>query len=432
MSFRLQPEHSSSDAGGTAIPATKLHDDWLRKIGVDPSRLGSESGAAPGAGPGDGTKKVQFALPGSPEEKVVQMDDKWQNALSASDWEGAAEVVNGFSAADLKARLAKLTPDQIAKVHKGALDNKKVGQNSAVARATVALQHPILGAAQSARAEALIKSMPEKDAKELRSVLDRAKSESERQYLTKGVAAGHSIKEVKAFAAKIAGKDAKWLQDNLSLTGNSEGKGVKQQWSMSCNATAQEAVRGEMDPIYALKMHEENPHLTEADETSGTKLNKSLGQEQKKLLESKNPDGSKGGDAVARGSGIAADGRWNTDLLNNIQKSTGLSYERKRVGVDETMDQSVTSINDGLAKGAPVPIVIGDGGKNATAHYVVIVASDPGPPRYYSIHDPASGDTVVRSEDQLRKGNLDMGWTKLYSIEKPTEMKVKVKLKKGK
>jgi hypothetical protein len=74
--------------------------------------------------------------------------------------------------------------------------------------------------------------------------------------------------------------------------------------------------------------------------------------------------------------------------------------------------------------------VIGDGADNASAHYVVIVASDPGPPRYYSIHDPASGDTVVRSEDQLRSGNLDMGWTKLFSIEKPTEVKVKLKPKK--
>jgi hypothetical protein len=411
------------------MAATQQQDDWLRRIGIDPAKFGAP-GAKPGGPPGDDTKKVQFALPGSAEEKVVQMDEKWQKALKASDWQAAAEVVNGFSASDMKQRLAKLSADQVAKVHKGAIDNRKVGQNSAVALATVALQHPILGTAQTARADAIEKSLSPKDAAELKSVLDSAKSEKEKQYITKGLASGHSIGELKKFAAKIAGKDEKWLQDNLSLTGNSQGKGVKQQWSMSCNATAQEAVRGEMDPIWALKMHEENPHLTEADEKSGTKLNPSLGKEQKKLLESKEPDGSKGGDAVPRGSGKPADGRWNTDLLNKIEKSTGVSYERKTVGEDETMDESVTSINDGLAKGAPVPIVIGDGADNASAHYVVIVASDPGPPRYYSIHDPASGDTVVRSEDQLRSGNLDMGWTKLFSIEKPTEVKVKLKPKK--
>lgn len=400
-------------------------------IGIDPSQLGmSAPGKAPGGPPGDGTKKVQFALPGSPEEKIVQMDEKWQKALKAGDWPAAAEVVNGFSASDMKARLGKLSTDQIAKVHKGAIDNKKVGQNSAVALATVALQHPILGTAQASRAEELTRQLSPKDAKELKSVMDGAKTEKEKQYITKGLASGHSVSDLKKFAAKIAGKDEKWLQDNLSLTGNSEGKGVKQQWSMSCNATAQEAVRGEMDPLYALKMHEENPNLTEADETSGTKLNKSLGKEQKKLLESRNEDGSKGGQAVARGSGIEARGRWNTDLLNKIEKSTGVSYDRKVVGEDETMDETVTSINDGLSKGAPVPIVVGDGGDNATAHYVVIMATDPGPPRYYSIHDPASGDTVVRSEDQLRNGNLDLGWTTLYSIEKPTEVKVKPK-KKG-
>ncbi len=413
----------------TAIQATQQHDDWLRKIGIDPAKLGSP-GQAPGMAPGDGTKKVQFALPGSPEEKVVQMDEKWQKALKASDWPAAAEVVNGFSASGMKSRLAKLSKEQIAKLHKGAIDNRKVGQNSAVALATVALQHPVLGTAQASRAEELTKQLSPKDAKELKSVMESAKSEKEKQYITKGLASGHSVAELKKFAAKIAGKDEKWLQDNLSLTGNSEGKGVKQQWSMSCNATAQEAVRGEMDPLYALKMHEDNPHLTEADDKSGSKLNPTLAKEQKKLLESKNEDGSKGGQAVARGSGISARGRWNTDLLNKISKSTGVDYERKVVGTDETMDETVGSINDGLAKGAPVPIVVGDGGQNATAHYVVIMATDPGPPRYYSIHDPASGDTVVRSEDQLRTGNLDIGWTTLYSIEKPTE--VKVKPKKGK
>ena len=364
-------------------------------------------------------------------EKMASMQKAWADAVAASDWGKAAEVVNGFSAADMKARLQQLPAGDVGKLHAGAVGNKRVGQNAAVALATAAIQSPILGSAQTKRLAVITKDLSSADKARFKAVMDAAATPAEKAYIGKGLAAGHSIKTVEAFAAKIAGKDAKWMQDNLSLTGNSEGKGVKQQWSMSCNATAQEAVRGAMDPIYALKMHEDNPDLTEADEASGTSLNPRLAEEQKKLLESANPDGSKGGDAVARGSGIAAQGRWNTDLLNKIKSTTGASYEKRIVGVDETMDQSVGSINDGLSKGLPVPIVVGNAA-NRAAHYVVIVATDPGPPRYYSIHDPASGDTVTRSENQLRTGKIDLGWTTLYSIEKPTEIPKRPRKAKGK
>jgi hypothetical protein len=68
--------------------------------------------------------------------------------------------------------------------------------------------------------------------------MDATKSEAEKQYLLKGVAAGHTVAELKAFAKKVQGKDAKWMRDNLSLTGSSTGTGVMQQWSQSCNAAA--------------------------------------------------------------------------------------------------------------------------------------------------------------------------------------------------
>ncbi len=418
------------------MTAADNYDSWvLEVLGADPANYaGADAQAAdaaapsPGdsAAPGDGTTPASVS-PGGPvpvgPDKVPQMDALWEESLKKGDWQTAAEVVNGFSPQDLKARLAKLKPDQVAKVHQGAIDNKRVGQNSAVALATTVMVHPVVGPAQGDRAKAIESELKPEDAKAYHALLDGAKSDKEKQYLTKGLAAGHSVEDLKKFAAKIAGKDDAWMQDNLSMTGNTSGKGVKQQWSMSCNATAQEAVRGEMDPIWALQMHEENPKLTEADDKDGSKDNPKLAAEQKSLLESSNPDGSAGGQAVSRGSGTPARGRWNTDLLNNVKDTTGVSYDNKKIGTDVTLDKGLTDINDGLAKGMPVPIVIGDGGKNAFAHYVVITATDPGPPRYYTIHDPASGNTVIRSEDQIRKGNIDLGWTKLSAIEAPTEVK---------
>ena len=175
-------------------------------------------------------------------------------------------------------------------------------------------------------------------------------------------------------------------------------------------------------------MHEENPNLTERDNDDGAKLNPKLAADQKAQLESANPDGSAGG--VARSENDPTDpqsGRWNTDLLNKDSDSTGVSYTNKKIGEEGlTVDQAVDDISKDVQSGMPVPIVIGDGGKAAYAHYVLVTASDPGPPRSFSIHDPANGTTEVRTEDDLKNGKIDLagdptkkgsGWNKLGAYE---------------
>ena len=77
--------------------------------------------------------------------------------------------------------------------------------------------------------------MSPEDQKRLHVVMDGKKPPKELDYLQKGLAAGHGIGELEKFSRKIAGKDEKWMQDNLSLTGNSSGKGVKH--NGPCRAT---------------------------------------------------------------------------------------------------------------------------------------------------------------------------------------------------
>lgn len=401
---------------------------WLQDVlGLDPASYGSPGDAAPGdPTPGDPTMD-KAAAKGAASDKPTEIDTamlpKLRKAIGSTQWAEAAGVLEVLSKSVCAAEVKKLKPVIVKFIHKAAI--KEYGVSSPSALATAALDHPVLGGDQAQRASALEKSLSPDDKKVYDEVMAAAKTPAEKSYIGKGLAAGHSVAELKKFQAKIAGKDAKWLQDNLSLTGNSKGKGVKQQWSMSCNATAAEAVKGEMDPLYALQMHEDNPKLTEADDKSGTKLNPKMAAEQKAWLESQYPDGSKGGDARARGDRAPATGRWNTDLLNNQKGATGLDYQRELFKDDKEMEKGVKDMNDALDKKMPVPIIVGDGGKNKNAHYVVITATDPGPPRYYSIHDPATGDTVVRSEEQLKKGNLDMGWNKIAGIEKPTAVPIK-------
>jgi hypothetical protein len=295
-----------------------------------------------------------------------------------------------------------------------------------LAAAAKEVEPPILGSAQNDRASAVLKKMKPADQAEVQKLMDSAKSEPEKQYLLKGVAAGHSVKELQDFAKKIQGKDATWMRDNLSLTGSSKGTGVEQQWSQSCNATTVEAVRGQMDPIYALKMHEDNPNLDQADNTSGTKVNPNLAADQKAMLESQykgSVSGGSAGQAAPRSGG--GSGRWADDLLNNNSDSTGISYSTKQLGGTTTVATAMTTIDNGVSKGQPVPIVIGNSSSDYR-HYVLVTGSDVGPPKSYTIHDPASGTTVVRTEAQLKNGTLNIaGSNQISAYEEPSAKEVK-------
>jgi hypothetical protein len=326
--------------------------------------------------------------------------------------------------------IKKLRQDAAAAAQAGDFDAAKRSMLDAsaktdeyVAAADKEVEPPIMGSAQSERADATLKKLPEADQKAVQALMDNAKSEAEKQYLLKGVAAGHSAAELKAFAKKIEGKDEKWMRDNLSVTGSSKGTGVKQQWSMSCNATAAQAVKAQMDPIYALKLHEENPELDQADDADAMAKNPKLAKEQKDMLTS-NYTGARGpmsgGGAVAR-SGPAAAGRWNDDLLNNNSDTTGITYAPKDVGAGMSVDDAIGKIDSGTGRGQPVPIVIGDNGANKNAHYVLVTGMGKGPPKQYTIHDPGSGQTVVRTEDDIKNGKINLsGWNHLSTIEDPS------------
>jgi hypothetical protein len=297
-----------------------------------------------------------------------------------------------------------------------------------------AISPPVIGSAQQQRADALKAKLSPADQKTFQRLVDSAGSPTAGQYLLKGLAAGHGVEALEAFAAKIAGKNDTWLQDNLHLTGNSQGKGVKQQWSMSCNATTVEAVRGELDPLYALQLHEENPHLTERDDDDGGRLNPKLAGDQKALLETRGPDGNAGVAASVNDPNDPHAGRWNTDLLNQASASTGLQYRRQLLDDQTTVRKAVADIAEDVGKGMPVPIVIGDGNQAKYAHYVLVVATDPGPPRRFSIHDPANGTTEIRTEQEISDGKIGLagdpavkgsGWNTLSAYERPTAVPVK-------
>lgn len=274
----------------------------------------------------------------------------------------------------------------------------------------------ILNQAAAERARRKYDGLTPEDRKTLDDALATAKSDEERAYIWKAFAACHTPAECAAFGKKIQGKSPQWMRDNLSLTGSSTGTGVQQQWHHSCNATTVQAVRGQMDPVYALQVHEENPNFGKVDDIDATKENPTLAQQQKDMLTSEYSGPTAGkhtGVAVGRGQ-AGGGGRWADDLLNNQSGTTGVQYSTTKNPANP-----VTLIDDGLKTGAPVPIVIGNGPGQYT-HYVVVTGSDPGPPKTYTIHDPWSGKTVQRSESDLKNGTINLaGSNQVTAVEVP-------------
>lgn len=295
------------------------------------------------------------------------------------------------------------------------------------------LDRKIIGSAQRDRASKKLEGLSEVDRERFNKLADDAKSPEELDYLTKALAANHSVDDIEAFAKKINGKDKDWLQNNLKLTGDTSGEGVKQQWGHSCNATTVQAVRGELDPIYALKLHEENTDLSDADDSDGAKTNPKLAAEQKKMLESEYTGdfaGKHEGEAVKRDD-VHTDGsgRFADDLLNDMSETTGVEYKTERIDTTYDFDKAAADVDAGVSKGHPVPLIVGKAksdtatsGEYTTSHYVLVTGSDPGPPPTWTIHDPWEGKTVTHNVQDIKDGKADIGggWKQLAAIENPS------------
>ena len=268
-----------------------------------------------------------------------------------------------------------------------------------------------LGGAQTSRADKLKKGMSEEDQKKVDKVLSEAKS-IEKDYLIKALASSHSAKELEDFYQEIKGKDIAWMENNLHVVGDTKGKGVKQQWQMSCAPTSVQAIKAELDPVYALKLRKENPNLEGADDSDGGKLNPKLAQEQSDMLLSKG--------AVATNRGVSGKGlsvKGVEDLFNATKGETGVKYDTKKID-DTDMDTSLDEMGKSITSGLPVPLLVGKSG--GPGHAVLMTGFDAGPPRLYSIHDPYDGKTITVTDKQIKSKKLDIaGWPEITHFLQP-------------
>lgn len=268
------------------------------------------------------------------------------------------------------------------------------------------------GTVQTARAQKLLKAMPEQDREKIQKILDDAPAE-EKGYLLKAVASKHSATEIENFQKQIAGKDAKWLAEQLHVVGQSSGKGIKQQWSDSCGPTTIQAMKAELDPIYALKLRKDNPNFMKVDAKDGEKLNKPMAEDQKKVLE-------KSSGVAASRDGSGGVGMMLETALSDQQSATGLKFKYSKVD-DKDIDSSLKKMNDSIKAGLPVPLGVTDHSRKG-GHWVLLVGiEDKGKEKVYSIHDPWDGKMVKVTEAQLKKGTFNIaGWNRLDDLYTPS------------
>ena len=256
--------------------------------------------------------------------------------------------------------------------------------------------------------------------------LAAARNDTEKKFIRKALAAGNSVADIAAFAGEIRGKDEAWMLNNLMLTADGSGKGIQQQFVMSCQATTVQAVRGALDPVYALKLRKQTGDIAgiRADVTGA------MAAEQKALLETRKADGSAGGvaaslhafEAASRSDRVAGVGRRGVDLLNQNTGATGLKYKTVYIDGAAQRRAAVADIAGKLAGGMPVPLSVGSA-EGELMHYVLAVAFSQGPPRQFLIHDPGSGDTLQVAEDDIlaNRMRLPSGWNVLNKYEQPNK-----------
>ncbi len=123
----------------------------------------------------------------------------------------------------------------------------------------------VISPRMAARVPGAVTALVEADYTSFRGLLTSAGSDTERAFIAKALASGHTVAEVTTFATAIRGMSDAWLIQNLnvlqvtSATDTGGGTGIIQQFGNSCGPTSVQVLRAEADPIYAFSLNSAGP-----------------------------------------------------------------------------------------------------------------------------------------------------------------------------
>ncbi len=268
----------------------------------------------------------------------------------------------------------------------------------------------VMGLSGAVHAAERYVALPEPERRAFDATLAAAASPLERAFLFKALGAGYAAPEVSEFAQKIHGWPEAKLLETLNLADpNADGKetGLKQQFEASCAATTAQALRGELDPIYALKVRTQNKDINSFDPTDPLKLNPALATEQKTRLE------TAGGVATPRGT-AGAGTPWDAlDTMYNAESAhTGLVFKNvqlDKVQPPQTVAQALDAIAGQLDKGIPTPLLVGSTWAPKCHALIALEVDGAGPTQRFLIHDPWVGNTTWVTREQFLDGTAQLG-----------------------
>lgn len=278
----------------------------------------------------------------------------------------------------------------------------------------------VMGEHQQSRVRPALDALTPAAYKSFRALVDQCSGFVERAFLFKALAANNPVGNISWFAGQIRGKDDEWLVDNCTLAdARAAGGGIKQQYSHTCGVTTVQAIRGEYDPVYALKIRQTNSDIGAVDNKDPLKLNPVLAAEQKSKTETETGGvaGGHKGVAVSRSEAAKGSGRWVVDWLNDLSNITGLEYETKK---DPSATDAIATLKTKVSAGMLTPTVIGNSA-GAYTHYILCMQKRTKDNKEeLQFHDPWAGVTVWKSESEIKNGIMDIaGSNMITALEVP-------------
>ena len=232
-----------------------------------------------------------------------------------------------------------------------------------------------------------------------------AASLSEKGFLFKALAANSPMSDITWLAGQIAGKDQNWLIDNCTLGDpRAQGTGVEQQYTHSCGPSTTVVMRGNYDPVFALRTRQANPDVSQRQDA-----NAELSTRERTMLE--------GGGGTAVRSGAGGVGMWATGEMDNQQGATGLNFTNVR---DPTPAQALEVLDDRVPAGMQVPTVIGYAPRSYQHYVLCMHRRTVAGQKEYQFHNTGGADTVWQTENQIRTMGMTLnGGNRITALEVP-------------
>ena len=272
-------------------------------------------------------------------------------------------------------------------------------------------QNEILTAGDLERSSDRLNRMSPSDRAEFDRMLAQSRSPEERAYLTKALAAGHDMDDIRTFREKIHGHgdDEAWLRDHLTpvvapgdtTNSKTENAGfMGQGWTQggdgtegTCVASSTVTARAMVDPVYALGL----TGGESGQENDPEAFRDRLVDEQHRVHD-EGDGGYSGWFGTGDPEGMDTDGQ--SEIIDKeISPHTGAEYDFRDVGSADARRDALPEIEQAVAEGRPVPVnVKGDD----SAHAMMIVGQEGD---MLQIYNPW-GTTTWVSEDDFVNGGM--------------------------